>query len=151
MTDGILGQYAEYGFISTYQLMGENEDPLKSLLIEDSKELDRKNLADLLRPYIRIDAEKQLTLLPGFHGIKSNPDKLEIILIATKARSLLFPDTEDGLTPSEIIAMDIMPGGSVKTAIKALREGSHIKKKSKKYIVLNYRLEAIILKHIPKH
>ncbi len=121
----------------------DQNDPLASLLVEDSQALDREKVASFLKPYIGFDKEQRISFLPGFDKIKNNSEKIEILLMASKAKSLLF-GSEEGITPVEIIAMDIMPPGSAKSAIKGLFDSRAIKKNSKGYFIPNYRINDLI-------
>jgi|HubBroStandDraft_5_1064220.scaffolds.fasta_scaffold85527_2 hypothetical protein len=122
----------------------DKNDPLAALISEDVKATDRKQLADLLKPLIQIDAStKEFSFLPAFSRLKSNDDKLEIILAAVKARSLVF-DFADGLLPKEVIDFQVMPVGSTKSAIKRLYDSHRIKRdKDGKYSLPNHRVSEI--------
>lgn len=127
--------------------MKEN-DPLQALVSDDAEELDKKKVASFLRPFVLIDrASKQMNLLSGFEKAGSVADKIEIILLANKARSLLF-GTPDGSTQGEIIALDAMPEGSVKATLKKLFDSKKVKKdKEKRYYLPGYRVNELIDKH----
>lgn len=122
-----------------------NNDPLQTLVSDDAQAIDRKKMAEVLRSFVLIDrASKQIVLLPDFKKVGLNTEKIEIILLASKARSLIFK-TKDGLTPSEIIALGAMPEGSVKATIKMLFDSKKIEKDGeKRYFLPGYRRNELI-------
>ena len=115
------------------------EDPLKQLLGEDVQSIDRNRLATFLSPYVRFEKlTKDMHFLVKFESIISNDAKIEVILLAAKAKSLLF-DEPDGLAPSQIISLEVMPTGSVKSSLKKLSDTRKIKKDSQgRYLIPNY-------------
>ncbi len=118
--------------------MALDDNPLKSLIVEDNQNLDLHQLTDLLTNRVGFTAEAEVQFLSDFHNM-NNQQKLLLVLLGAKARSILF-DSPDGFTPSEIIEFDIMPLGSVKSTLKALLEDTHEIKKNadKRYYVPNY-------------
>jgi len=122
----------------------DQDDPLQQLLADDAKSIDRNRLAAFLKPYVLFDkATREPHFLADFATIISNDAKVEVVLLVSKARSLIFDELE-GLTPIEIIKMDIMPEGSVKSSIKKLSDGRKIKKDAAgKYSIPNYRINEI--------
>lgn len=131
--------------------MTTKNDPLQELVTEDVRAIDRRKVAGFLRPFIAIDGStKQISFLDEFQKINSNNDKMEIILLAAKARSLLF-EVSDSLSPSDIITLDIMPVGSVKSSLKILFDSRKIKKdKDGRYFLPGYRMNEIISKYNQK-
>lgn len=123
-----------------------NEDPLKILISNDALAINRKQVADFLHSYTSIDGiSKQLIFLPNFMDL-SNINKIEIILLASKARALVF-ELADGMTPGEIIALDVMPVGSAKSSVKNLFDSKRIKKdKVGRYFLPGYRINELIAK-----
>lgn len=120
-------------------------DPLAALLADDTRTIDRNRLAVFLAPYVQFDrTTKDIGLLDAFNTIIPNDAKIEVILMASKARFLIL-DTPEGLSPSELIKMDIMPEGSVKSSLKKLYDGRKIKKEpsSGKYFIPNYRIDDV--------
>lgn len=122
----------------------DQNDPLQELLADDAQSVDRNRLAAFLKPYVRFDkATKEPHFLAGFTTIISNEAKVEAVLLASKAKSLIF-DEPEGLTPIEIIRLDIMPEGSVKSSLKKLNDGRKIKKDATgKYSIPNYRINKV--------
>lgn len=118
--------------------MTTEENPLKSLIVEGNQNLDLHQLTDLLTDRIALTVDGAIQFLADFYEL-SNQQKMLIVLLGAKARSILF-DYQDGFTPSEIIAYDVMPLGSVKSTLKSLLEDTHEIKKSdeKRYYVPNY-------------
>jgi len=130
--------------------MENTKDPLASLFTDDAKATNREQLASLVVPFIKLVKDsKEFEFLPAFSKLKDNPSKIEILLAAVKARAL-FLNEPDGLAPSEIIATQILPEGSVKSAVKGLFDGHKIKKDKdgKKYILPPYRIPELTEKFI---
>ena len=121
-------------------------DPLTVLLADDTRAVDRERIASFLSPYVQFDkATKEISLLGAFNSIISNEGKVEVVLMASKARFLIL-DIPEGLSPSEMIKMDIMPEGSIKSSLKKLYDGRKIKKEASggKYFIPNYRIGNVI-------
>lgn len=120
-----------------------NNDPLAQLLVSESQAVDRQELADLLSPYLSINKEtKSFDFSRSFREL-SNADKILITLSAVKARCLVL-DTEDKITPSEIIKMEIAPVGSVKATLKGLLDSKEINSEKGKYFLPNYKISQVI-------
>jgi len=120
-----------------------NNDPLASLLVSESQSIDKVGLAQLLSPYLLINKEsKSLDFSGGFWELP-NAEKILLVLAGVKARSLIL-NTEDKITPSEIIKMDIAPEGSVKITLKNLLGSKDIKSENSRYYLPNYKLPQVI-------
>jgi hypothetical protein len=78
----------------------------------------------------------------GFWDL-ANAEKILLVLAGVKARSLIL-DTEDKITPSEIIKMEIAPEGSVKITLKNLLESKDIKSENSRYYLPNYKIAQVI-------
>lgn len=120
-------------------------DPLDSLIAEDTKEIDRKRLADFLQIYIQLDkASKLINPLPKLQKVTPNDHKVEIVLLASKARALVF-ELPNGMLPSDIIDLEILPIGSIKTSLKRLYDSRKARKdKNGRYYLPNYRIYEIL-------
>ena len=126
--------------------MNSSKDPLFALVAEDAKSIDRARIADFLTQYVVIDKEsKGLTFRGAFNAIGDNGRKLEIVLLASLARSLIFPGESAALAPKEIIAMQVLAEGSVKSGLRGLLKSGSIKQNAEgKYHVPTYRIDEII-------
>ncbi len=123
--------------------MNQATDPLQGLIGEDLRSDDRERLASLLTPYVSFDKNSEKPVFKrAIQEMGSNANKVELVFLAEKARALLFPNaTNEGLGQSEIIALDIMPEGSVKSTLKKLFDTKQIRKSSNgKYVIPNYRI-----------
>jgi hypothetical protein len=120
--------------------MSKSNDPLAALISKDAKDIDRQKLAELLQPFVIIDEGSHEF---GFHdafSAKENVEKIEIILAAVKARSLYFEE-QDGLFPSDIINLGVIPKGSVKSTLKKLYDKKKIlQDKDGHYFLPTYRV-----------
>lgn len=123
----------------------EKNDPLESLFTSDAKAVDRKQLAELVAPYVSIGKDsKEFGFLPAFSQLGGNIPKVEILLAAAKARAL-YLNEPDGLLPGEIIAAGIMAVGSAKSSIKKLADSHKIKKdKEGRYFLPPYRIAELV-------
>jgi len=124
------------------------DDPLKKLIVSNSKDIDRQKMADILDPYVGFDETSQImNFKEEFRTLGTNVDKLEMVLLADKARSLYFQDRKEGLSQSEILALEIMPEGSVKSTLKKLADPRKILKNAEgKYYIPTYRLGELFSK-----
>src|SRR3989344_4602889 len=105
------------------------KDPLAELFADDIKLIDRQIVATFLKPYVVFDrASKQIGFLPAFEKDGNNIEKVEIILLASKALSLLEGGTPDGLNQGQIVDLGVIRGGSVKSTLKKLFDAKKIKK-----------------------
>jgi hypothetical protein len=121
----------------------QNTNPLKDLLMDESQSTNLDELSQLLKPFIGIDkSSHDIHFLPPFHEQK-NDFMILILLAASKARKELLGD-EEKMTPSEIISLDIMPEGSVKSTLKKLFDGKIIKSENKKYYLPNYQIRSLL-------
>ncbi len=118
-------------------------DPLQELISSSTIDVDRTQLAGLLKSYITFAQDGDMTFSPTFYKL-DNTSKILVVLTAQKARHLLFSETHtsEALSSSEIIAFDVMAEGSVKSTVKRLLEKTHNIKKNadKRYYIPNYQL-----------
>lgn len=130
--------------------MNQNtKDPLADLFSDDVKAIDRGTVAAALKSYIILDrTTNAIAVLPAFEKVNGNAEKIEIILMASKALSLLVDDQRDGMTQGDITTMDIMPEGSVKSTLKKLFDSKKIKKNTvdSSYYIPNYRINEVVEK-----
>lgn len=127
--------------------MTEHKDPLEALISSDAKAIDRKKLAELLGPFLVIDQDsKEFSFHPAFHEAPDNDTKIQLLLAGAKARALYFK-LPDGLLPGEIIALGLMPEGSVKTSLKRLFDKYKMKKdKEGRYFLPAHCIQELIKK-----
>lgn len=124
-------------------------DPLSKLVVKDLNEIDRQKLADLLGPFTYFDETGEtIKFKDKFHELGTNAEKLEIILLADKARILIFKgNRNEGMSQTDILKLEAMPDGSVKTTIKRLSDSRQISKNPDgKYFIPGYKLNELILK-----
>ncbi len=123
--------------------MTNMNDPLDKLFVSESQAVDRSSLAELLSPFLSINRENQSFDFSGkFHEL-SNAEKILLVLAGIKARNLVL-NTEDKISPSEIIKMEIAPEGSIKATLKGLLESKDIKSEKGKYSLPNYKLSQVV-------
>ncbi len=123
--------------------MTENTDPLQKLFVSESQAVNRQELAELLSPYLSINKETQSFEFSGNFMALPNAEKILLVLAAVKARSL-FLGTEDKISPSEIIKLEIAPVGSVKGTLKTLLDSRDIKSEGGKYSLPNYKVSQVV-------
>lgn len=122
--------------------MNDEIDPLTSLFTSDAKATDRVQLASLLQSFLSINQEsREFNFLPAFYEIKRNTSKIEVLLAGAKASALYF-NVPDGLFPADIILLEIMPEGSVKTSLKKLYDKDRKIKQDKegRYFIPSFRI-----------
>jgi len=120
----------------------QNRNPLEDLLIDESQNINLGELAQILKPFVMIDkSSRSINFLPLFYE-KKNEFKILILLAASKARKELFQGDEK-MSPTDIIAMEIMPEGSVKGTLKKLFDEKIIRAENRKYYLPNYQIRAL--------
>ncbi len=125
------------------------DDPLSKLVIGNAKEVDRQKLADLLELYVVFDeTSHEMNFRDKFNELQNNADKLEIIFLADKARTLYFgEEKKEGFSQSDLVVMEVMPRGSVKSTLKMLSDKRKVLKNTEgKYYVPNYRINELFQK-----
>ncbi len=126
-----------------------NNDPLAKLVAPDTKDVDRQKLADVLEPYVVFDqTSHKMNFEDKFYELRTNAEKIEVILLADKARALIFNDgKKEGMSQSEILVVEAMPEGSVKSTLKTLSDNRKILKNAEgKYYIPEYRLSKFFSK-----
>lgn len=119
--------------------MQPNRNPLEDLLIDEAQDINLAELAQILKPFIVIDkSSSAIQFLQPFYEHK-NEVKILILLAASKAKKELLGG-EEKLSPSDIIALDIMPEGSVKGTLKKLYDEKIIRAENSKYYLPNYQI-----------
>jgi len=108
--------------------MTDVNNPLSALIQDDSAELDLELLTGLLKDYIKFSKDGTISTLRPFYE-KDNQQKILIMLLAYKAKSILFEGEAEGVAPSVLISTQIMAEGSVKSTLKNLLEKSREIKK----------------------
>lgn len=125
------------------------DDPLSKLVTSNAKEVDRQKLAGLLEPYVVFDeASHEMNFKDKFNELQNNADKLEVIFLADKARALIFgEERKEGLSQGDLVAMEVMPKGSVKSTLKMLSDKRKVLKNTEgKYSIPNYRINELFLR-----
>lgn len=123
--------------------MTNANDPLNKLFVSESQGVDRPELAELLSPFLSINKENQTFDFSGKFHECSNVEKILLLLAGIKARSLVL-GTDDKISPSEIIKMEIAPVGSIKGTLKLLLKTKDIKSENGKYSLPNYKLSQVV-------
>ncbi|EKD47581.1 MAG: hypothetical protein ACD_65C00376G0009 [uncultured bacterium] len=133
--------------------MDTQSDPLAKLFRDNAsiQEEEREKLAALLEPYVVLGNEKDIRSMnfkPAFLQLV-NVEKLEIIFLSEKARALFFKDGKnEGLGQGDIISLNAMPSGSVKSSLKKLADDKKVVQVSTgKYIIPNYRIHELFTKY----
>lgn len=127
--------------------MTDTSNPLSALIQDDSTELDLELLTDLLKDYVKLSKDGEVSTLRPFYG-KDNQQKILIILLAYKAKFILFKAGSEGVAPSALISAQIMAEGSVKSTLKSLLEKT---REIKKDASGGYYVPAYMLSEIEKH
>jgi hypothetical protein len=111
------------------------EDPLSGLVVK-KQELDRKLLAEVLAPYIRLDQESGTIIqTPEFIAL-TNADKILVFLLARKAAKTLNLLTEpEELSPKVISTLTGINYDSVKPTLSALYKKRILQKNGDAYLV----------------
>jgi DNA-binding transcriptional ArsR family regulator len=116
-------------------------EELESLLVS-GKELDKKLVAEILEPHLRIDKETcDIRPLSSWDSLKANI-KIVLYLIARKAMVALdLPLPEERASATEIMQKTGLKKGTVNPALRKLFEDRIIaQSEDRKYFVPNYAL-----------
>lgn len=119
-------------------------DELESLLVS-GKEIDKKLVAEMLEPYIRIDKETcDIRPLSSWSDLKANI-KVLLYLIARKAMVALgLPLPEERASATEIMQKTGMKKGTVNPALRDLFEDRVLEQsEDRKYYVPNHAIEKV--------
>ena len=119
-------------------------DELESLLV-NGKEIDKKLVAEILEPYLRIDKETcDIRPLSSWSDLKANI-KILLYLIARKAMvALSLPLSEEKASATEIMQKTGLKKGTVNPALRNLFEDRVIEQsKDRKYYIPNHALEKV--------
>lgn len=117
---------------------------LENLLVS-GKEIDKKMVAEILQPFLRIDRET-CDIRPGnsWTDLKANI-KILLYLLARKAMVALgLPLSEERASATEIMQKTGMKKGTVNPALRNLFEDRLIEQsEDRKYFIPNYAIEKI--------
>jgi len=128
-------------------------DPLEKLFKDSStiQAEQREKLANLLEPYVILSKDKDSKLMNFKQNFISliNVNKVEVVFLAEKARALYLNDEKnEGLGQTDLIALKIMPAGSVKSSLNKLSKDKYVIQNAKgKYMLPNYRLPDLFMKY----
>ncbi len=125
--------------------MSEKKNPLLALIEEEPQKADLNRLASFLKPFVSIDKRsRQLTFRSTLRTLNDNNKAIEVVLMASLARALVFEDEPASMPPKDIIVLQILPEGSTKTALRTLFKSGRIKKDAQGYYLPVYRLEELL-------
>lgn len=120
-------------------------DELEDLLVS-GKELDRKLVAEILSPYLKIDKETcNIRPLSIWNDVKTYI-KILLFLIARKAMKALGLDLlEEAVSPVEIIRSTGLKAGTVHPGLKLLLEHYRVVEQNAdgKYYIPNHAIEKV--------
>jgi len=119
-------------------------DELEDLVVS-GKELDRKLVAGILSPYMRLDKDDcTIRPLESWSTLTTN-HKIFLYLLARKAMVVLdFGLDEEGATTKEVISDTGIKEGTAKPVLRRLLGDKIIaQSKSRRYFVPNYSIEKI--------
>lgn len=117
-----------------------NKDPLGDIFT-DEQEVDPKLLADILRPFVKINPEKKIVIFTTEVGTALPiSDKVLLFLVARKALKFKGKIEAEETSPAEIIKETSLKEGSVHPTLKTLKEKGFLVAKAGKYFIPNYQL-----------
>ena len=119
-------------------------DELESLLV-NGKEVDKKLVAEILSPYLRIDKETcDIRPLSSWDDLKAYR-KILIYLVARKAMVALgLSLPEENASATEIMLSSGLKQGTVNPTLRRLLEdGVVAQTKERKYYIPNYAIEKV--------
>lgn len=95
-----------------------DQDPLSSLIVDESH-LAREELADTLRPYLRLGRSGQVVIDRAFDQLTAL-QKVACILLGLAAAHMLDLRDRRGATPQEIVRVSGLAGGTVRPKLSEL-------------------------------
>lgn len=119
-------------------------DELENLFVS-GKEIDKKMVGEILKPYLRIDKETcDIRPLSSWGEVKAY-NKILLYLLARKAMKAHGLDLEEeSASATEIIRNTGLKKGTVNPALRGLFDGRVVAQDEKrKYFVPNYALEEV--------
>jgi len=117
---------------------------LESLLVS-GKEVDKKLVAEILEPYLRIDKETcDIRPLSSWGEVKAY-NKILLYLLARKAMKALGLEIEDeSASATEIVQNTGLKKGTVNPALRGLFDGRVVAQdEERKYYIPNYAIEKV--------
>ncbi len=89
-------------------------------LVVSGAELDRDLVATVLKPFVRLDGDRnRVLLLPAWEDLK-NDHKILVFLVARKAMVALEWSGDDAVSPRDVTRETGLPGGSVRPGLQRL-------------------------------
>lgn len=119
-------------------------DELEKLLVS-GKEIDKKMVAEILEPFLKIDKETcDIRPLSSWGEVKAY-NKILLYLLARKAMKALGLEIDDeSASATEIIQNTGLKKGTVNPALRGLFDGRVVAQdKERKYFVPNYAIEEV--------
>ena len=119
-------------------------DELESLLVS-GKEVDKKLVAEMLKPYLRIDKETcDVRPLSDWDDLKAY-NKILLYLLARKAMIALGLNLpEENASPTEIMLSTGLKQGTINPTLRRLLEDGVVgQTKERKYYIPNFAIEKV--------
>ncbi|HEY5259283.1 MAG TPA: hypothetical protein VIJ46_01455 [Rhabdochlamydiaceae bacterium] len=117
-----------------------NKNPLSELFTDATHNIDPKQLAEVLKPYLAINRSNNKILFTP-EGLTLNASKKIILfLLSRKALLALGAITEEAVTPKEVKAafQNNMPDGTIDANLKRLSDSGLVKGDDGKYLVPDF-------------
>lgn len=114
-------------------------------LVVSGEELDKKLVAEILAPYVRLDKDK-CTIRPTEGWMQlSEEEKILVYLLARKAMiALNFELTVEGATPTEVVQATGVKKGTAHPALRRLLDNRFLEQSEDgRYSVPNYAIPRI--------
>src|SRR3989442_2466722 len=117
-----------------------NEDPLSGLVVR-KQDLDRKLLAEVLAPYVRIDQDSGTIIpTPAFADL-TIAERILVFLLARKAAKPLNLSTEpEELSPKAISSLTSINYDSVKPTLSQMHKKRILQKVGQAYLVPDHAI-----------
>ncbi|MFH1591970.1 MAG: hypothetical protein ABIB47_01235 [Candidatus Woesearchaeota archaeon] len=119
----------------------DKTDVLDKLIIANKKEFDKELIANLLKDFIRITPDADVSLEPDFFKL-NNERKVIVYLLSRKVMKIKDIIKTEGVGQHQISRDINIPVGSTKTVIKRIAK-SLLKKDDSGYVIPNYNLNKI--------
>ena len=126
----------------------EGKSPLEDLLV-DAGEIDEFLLRDLLKPYVQIEKQGGNLFFTADFDKLNLRQKILVVLLAQKAKFRLGYTSSERLPPKDLELLLGAKGGSIRPALKDLRQFGLIAGEKGEYYVPNaaiFKVKSYLLK-----
>lgn len=113
-------------------------DALEGLIV-DEEQIARTELAEGLRPYLRLTRGGELVFEPAFDALKAQ-QKVCVTLLGVRAAALMGLRDDAGSSPTELVQLSGLPPGTIRPKLSELLKLRLVAKKADRYEIPSHSL-----------